>query len=143
MPFDTTYHIYSADSTQTALAFSSEGSDKVEVYYPPGVIPMDIDSARFTQFFPVVRYEEVIPTKNNYDPSPTFILVMLGILAFIAYMAIRERAAEENEMPSERFAGDEDGNEILKRKPTVLTYYGDELNFSNEQYATILTKHYP
>jgi MtfA peptidase len=147
MPFDTTYHFFYTDSNTEEIVVMPGGGKDTDIYLAHGVLPGNVKMLNMDSLVRIVESRNAVPRiikhEDGYTPGPVFISIFIGILVFIAVKARRE-AKDYRPEPLQTFLTDNDLDEdTTVQKKAVLTYYGDELKFTNEQYATILTKHFP
>jgi Mlc titration factor MtfA (ptsG expression regulator) len=148
MPFDTTYHLYSIDCTTEETVIMPGGGRDTDIYLVPGQLPGNSKMLNMDSLVSIIQanspHKVLKQHEDGYTPGPVFISIFVGILIFIAVKARRE-AKDYRPEPLQTFLADNDFDEntTVQKKPAVLTYYGDELKFTNEQYATILTNHFP
>ena len=143
MPFDTTY-VLQYNNNSVRMEVTVPGGADTSIYLNPGQLPSDIDpmfssaDSAVSQAFQVMeKTENVPPIQKQYSPDPQFILFFVLIFAFIIYKLWKR--SEVDETYSETIYPNRPKS---KAKP-LLTYYGDELNFSDQQLTAILTQRFP
>jgi MtfA peptidase len=140
MPFDTTYHIPSGQNN-TSITYIKPGGKDTDIYLKDGELPPGMDSLpnvdKLIESIPA--YNKNIPKKDDhYTPSFEMIFFFI-VLFFIILFKIKRNAGEDDENSSDEFS--EQKNHIV-RQP-YLTYYGQELNFSDAELTAVLTKRFP
>ena len=144
MPFDTTYHIRSGNSDATFTTVRPGGKDTT-IELGPGYLPSDIDSslAFADSIFKAQNSEESYATADNGQSKPTdtpySLILFLVCLAFVVYVRFRQNMRSGN-IDNTSLLGEEDDDEKKTKKKPYLTYYGDELSFTDEQLTKILLK---
>jgi Mlc titration factor MtfA (ptsG expression regulator) len=143
MPFDTTYHIPPGQNS-TALTITVEGGKDTDIYLKIGELPPGLDSFPGIQSLTngIPSYSVEPPKKEpTYTPSHGMIIFFLSLLVCVLYF-VKRSAAERNESDNFTEPGIP-GNEIVKTRRPYLTYYGEELNFSDAELTGVLTKRFP
>jgi len=142
MPFDTTYIIINEHGV-VETKISIPGGNNITVYLNPGQLPSDIDPqlknndsfvSRAYQAFPLTP--KPVEAPDHYSPNVGFILSFIAIFGIVIYKIWR--ASEEPTYSEQIFY-----NESKPAASRSLKYYGDELDFSDEQLISILTKRFP
>lgn len=146
MPFDTTYFFINYNKSIRG-DFTIEGGADTSIYLGPWQVPSDIDSA-FVAGDSTARlaYQLLVEAENTtkpfvkeeaYTPGAPFILLFLVIFSIIIYRFWKK--SEVTETYSQTIFTDK----AKLTKKVLLVFYGDELYFSDQQVATILTKRFP
>lgn len=140
MPFDTTINITTYNPIYSTELTIPGGKDTT-ITLRPWELP--------SQVYPsLAKYDDMVHTEQqsldkaeqegrHYIPDTGFILFFIAVFVFILYRAIKERKAEPAYSPQ---VFTNESKPVVNRS---LRYYGDELNFSNQQLAAILTKRFP
>ncbi|MEO6254816.1 MAG: zinc-dependent peptidase [Ferruginibacter sp.] len=145
MPFDTTYVLIN-DNRSVRIEFTIPGGADTSIYLSPGQLPSDIDSMFSAGDSPARQVYEVLLKEESasrlkvpkpYTPGTEFIFFFLLIFALIMYN-IWKRSEVDETYSQTIFPG----KKRSKAKP-LLTYYGDELDFSDQQLSAILTLRFP
>jgi len=140
MPFDTTIYIttYNKDySSQLIIPGGKDTTITLKPWEPPS-----------QAYPPLAGYDKMVYERqrslskaekggSKYIPDSGFIILFVLVFMYILYRAIKERKAE----PAYREQAFTNESEPVARRS--LRYYGDELNFSDEQLSDILTKRFP
>ncbi len=138
MPFDTTYHIYSGNDNNE-INFIAPGGQDTAIYLNKGEIPPGMDSlyAEYSSLKQQMQgpYTEKNTTKDDSALTPIFFIVIVVIAIIIKSKFISNRE-EEN---------DDSSTEVSRETETkdYLTYYGDQLNFTDKELAAVLNKRFP
>ncbi len=145
MPFDTTYFFINQNRSVSGEFIISGGAD-TSIYLKPGQVPSDIDSM-FSAADSVARqvFQQVLKdessfkpdTSKPYTPGAAFIFIFLAIFSYIIYRFWKRSAVDET------YSQTIFTNTTTQKAKKLLAYYGDELNFSDEQLIAILTKRFP
>jgi len=145
MPFDTTYHIPSAQSNTTITQIVPGGKD-TDIYLNQGELPPGMDS--LPNMDSLVKsisstYNGPTPKKeDHYTPGPGMFIFFIA--AFILVIIRFKRSVRKgNENESDSFSETDAPQKNYTAAPSCLVYYGDELNFSNEELTGILCKRFP
>ena len=139
MPFDTTIYI-STYNENYSTTFTITGGKDTAIKLMPWQLPSQA-------YPPLARYDSVVYShqqllskaeekKFHYTPDSGFIIFFVLIFLFILYKAIKEKKTARTYSEQVFY------NESKPAANKSLIYYGDELDFSNEQLATILTKRF-
>ncbi len=145
MPFDTTYFFVNYNKSVRGEFIVPGGMD-TSIYLSPGQLPSDIDST-FVAGDSTARllYQLMVDTENNpkplveeeaYTPGTPFILMFLVIFSIIIYKFWKK--SEVTETYSQTIFTDNKN----PGKKDLLIFHGDELYFSDQQIAAILTKRF-
>ncbi len=139
MPFDTTI-IITTHNENYSTRLKIPGGKDTTITLEPWESPSHACP-------PLARYDNVVYSEQqalakaeqggrHYIPDTGFIILFICVFLFILYKAIKERKNEPayNEQPVY--------NESKPVASPSFKYYGDELNFSDEQLAAILTKRF-
>jgi Mlc titration factor MtfA (ptsG expression regulator) len=143
MPFDTTYYI-NQHNNNTALQITVPGGIDTAIFVEPDQLPSHLQSI-------LVEYDSILsgnhPQSTNYeslnsgsrDYGPLFVIAAF-LLIFIISKTKRFKSISNT--ISRAFGEDE----VIERRPaarTYLTYYGDELDFTDQQVSKILFERFP
>lgn len=143
MPFDTT-HFFIGGQKFTEWQVIIPGGKDTTIYLTQGQLPSHIDT-RFANADSAVKqiYEaayqfepEKIKEQEHYSPDATFIFTFIIVMVVIFLKAWRSSRSTRTYSEGVFY------NESKPAASRSLTYYGDELNFSNAQLITILTKRF-
>jgi Mlc titration factor MtfA (ptsG expression regulator) len=145
MPFDTTYYLSNSSRSVDGQVVIHGGID-TSIYLGPGQLPSDVDTLLSANDSAVSQAYQLIfnssATKDAANPKPYtpdsgLLLIFIAVFGFIFYKIWQQ--SKSGSTYSETIFTDTD-----EPKPrSYLTYYGDELNFTDEQLATILTQRFP
>ena len=144
MPFDTTYHYFSANEN-AASTYIKPGGKEVHIYLRKGEkVPITnaddqmlhwIDSAEQTNS--QQTFDKQYPAKESYTPDAPMVILFIVLtivgLAFARHLYLEGKAVR----PRIKFT------KFRRRPANYLKYYGDELDFSDEILVSILMKHFP
>jgi hypothetical protein len=118
------------------------GGTDTSIYLSPGQLPSDIDprfslaDTAVSQAYRLIEQTENIPPPDKpYDPGPQFIIFFVLVFAFIIYKLWKRSEVDET------YSQTVYPNRKKSKRP--LTYYGDELDLSEQQLAAILTQRFP
>jgi len=140
MLFDTTYNITTSDENLSGT-FNFPGGEDIIITLKPGQLPSEIDTALARHDSTVISFNNYVGTQlkkeEPYTPDPQFIFIFLAIFGFIIY-----RFWKKSEI-TETYSQTIFTNKAKPGKKNLLTYYGDELYFSDDQLSVILTKRFP
>jgi Mlc titration factor MtfA (ptsG expression regulator) len=140
MPFDTTYNINTLDENLSGTVTFPGGEDLI-ITLNPGQLPSMFDSALAHHDSAVtetrIMLQKDLKKENHWSPDFEFVFIFLAIFGFIIYRFWKR--SEVNETYSQTIFT----NKINKGKKNLLTYYGDELYFTDEQIAAMLIKRFP
>jgi MtfA peptidase len=142
MPFDTTYHIMTPDPGWQTI--TRKGGKDTDIYVTPEQLTPELDSIyKFTDSLiqanrnSTSSYEVQKDPGAPYDPpySLIFFFIFLIIVVIVKF--------RQNMRPGNRDYSDLLGSDGRPKKRSYLTYYGDELMFTDEQLTDILLKRFP
>ena len=141
MPFDTTYHIFNENNT--IVTFTTPGGGDKDIYLHKGEIPPHLDSVIVNQLFKDVAETTTPPKKEtaHYTPGPVMIITFLALFIFVL-IRVRRNIKKGDENNSDSFTERLPSGDTYQNKVPLLTYYGDELNFSEEKLTQILTQRF-
>jgi MtfA peptidase len=135
MPFDTTYFINTNDETLTGTISFPGGKDTLFTLQPRQ-LPSSIDLSLAHHDMAVRELQDSLKKSEHFRPDPEFILFFILVFSFIIYKFWKRSEVDETYsqtiFPKKK-----------KSKTKALTYFGDELNFSDQQLAAILTQRFP
>lgn len=142
MPFDTTYHIKTQD-INSASSITVPGGRDTSIYLERQQLPPHIDS--LFKMYDSILMSEQQSRAINYEPNEHYKLGRTMIWFFVillVFIVIRVRQnLKTGNIDNESMFGDDTST---KRKPkNYLTYYGDEIEFSDAELAIILSKRFP
>lgn len=143
MPFDTTYHIktYNPD-VNGKVTIPGEG--ELTLFLAPWQLPSQFDSL-------LVRHDSIVysthqmlakesESAKTYKPDYAILYVFL---AFIAFFLITKTTRFRTWVKKiESVFGIEEEPERIRKPKAYLTYYGDEINFTDAELAVILSKRF-
>ncbi|MEI7736140.1 MAG: zinc-dependent peptidase [Ferruginibacter sp.] len=138
MPFDTTYHIYSGNDNNE-INFITPGGKDTSIYLNKGEVPPGMDSlyAVYSSLKQQMQgpYAEKNTSKDDSALTPIFFIVFVVIVIIIRAKMLSNK--DDN--------GDNNSIEDPKERETnsYLTYYGDQLNFTDVELAAVLNKRFP
>lgn len=141
MPFDTTYNIITSDENLSSTVTFPGGKDLV-VTLNPGELPSMFDSALARHDSTVISVRQMLQKdlekENHWTPDFGFVFIFLAVFSFIIY-----KFWKRSEVPDEAYRQTIFTNKTKPGKKELLTFYGDELYFSDQQIAAILMKRFP
>lgn len=145
MPFDTTYHIPSAQSNSIITQVVVRGGSDTDIYLKPGELPPGMDSLPDVgKLINSIPLQHDIPQKkiDRYVPGPGMIIFFIAAFILVIIRLKRSvRNGDENKSDSFSETGAPKKNYLAA--PSCLVYYGDELNFSDDELTGILCKRFP
>jgi Mlc titration factor MtfA (ptsG expression regulator) len=140
MPFDTTYIVNTYDNNISST-LSFPGGKDTSVILQAWQLPSELDPALVHHDKAVRDLQNTlvkeVESARHYTPGSGFIFIFLVIFAFIIYKLWRR--SEEDETYSQTIFP----NSEKPKAKNLLTYYGDELGFSDQQLAAILIQRFP
>ena len=145
MPFDTTYFFVNYNKSIRG-EFTVKGGMDTSIYLSPGQVPSDIDpkfaagdsTARLLyQLIAEAENAPKPPANEKYSPDAQFIFIFLAIFGIIIYKFWKK--SEVTVTYSQTIFTDKE----KPGKKNLLVFYGDELYFSDQQIAAILTRRFP
>ncbi|MGF2411125.1 zinc-dependent peptidase [Ferruginibacter sp.] len=144
MPFDTTYHIAPTDKT-TIVTYKVSGGKDIDIYLDKDELPPGIDSFpnvdELLRTIPLPDIEQ--PKKEeHYIPGPGMVIAFIAIFIFVLFRIKRNFETEE-EGTRDNFVQSLSVKSSNKKQSAYITYYGDELNFSDKELTNVLTKRFP
>lgn len=133
MPFDTTYYYKSTDGNTAWQVIKPGGKNKtVAVQQGDSMFeslnPQFIDSVVTAA---IQQPQTEIYAEEKTDYTPFVFIAFVCIFATLSYIRNRRNTTYSNAASSSK----------IERSP-YLTYYGDSLNFSDEEIAAVLQKHF-
>jgi len=138
MPFDTTYYIPAGENRLDIKYFASGGRDTA-IYLKKGELPPHIDKQM--AYFINKQIQVPIPKKvDHYTPSGTMVVIFVAALIFIL-LRVKKELNTKDENASGNFNIENKSAPVVKQP--YMVYYGEELNFSDEELIIILNKHFP
>lgn len=141
MPFDTTYNITTYDENVNGT-FIFPGGEDIIITLKPGQLPSETDSAFARHDSTIIAFNNYAVTqirkKEPYKPDTQFIFIFLAVFGYIIY-----RFWKKSEVTEETYSQSIFTNKAKPGKRNLLVYYGDELYFTDQQIAAILTKRFP
>lgn len=137
MPFDTTYYFMPPEKGVYSNVIFPGGKDTIIVLYP-GELPSTLNP-NFVHHDSAVIATRLLLLKdlekqNHWTPDFEFVFIFLAVFGFIIY-----RLWKRSEVP-ETYSQTLFTNKAEPSKKNLLTYYGDELYFTDQQVAAILAK---
>ncbi len=135
MSFDTTYYVNSHDENISGTLIISGGKDAAYTL-KAWQLPSELDSALIGADQQVRLFQEKLAKESypNKPYTPDFGGIIMFLVIFSIIIYIFWKKSEEPDTYSQTIFKD-----VKKPKPrTFLTYYGDELNFTNQQISKIL-----
>lgn len=141
MPFDTTYNITTYDKNLSGTITFPGGKDII-ITLQPWQLPSELDTALVRHDSAVISFNSYVRSelqkdKPAYTPDAQFIFIFLAIFGFIIYKFWKK--SEVTETYSQAIFTDKSKT----RKKDLLVFHGDELYFSDQQVASILTRRFP
>ncbi|MEO6540393.1 MAG: zinc-dependent peptidase, partial [Ferruginibacter sp.] len=134
------YAIITNDETLSG-SITFPGGENISFELQPWQLPSSLDSALAHHDLAVKEFQsslqKEIPKPQHFTPDPEFIIFFLLIFSYIIYKFWKR--SEVDETYSQTIFSNK---KKTKDKP-VLTYYGDELDFSDQQLSEILTRRFP
>lgn len=142
MPFDTTYHIPPSENS-TIITYKVTGGKDTDIYLNQGQLPPGMDSfpdmKQFIQDMQVSSYEKPKP-EEHYTPGAPMIISFIAIFLFILFRI--KRSVNSTDGDTGDTVTGATGDDTVK-SPSYFTYYGEALNFSDEEITATLNKHFP
>lgn len=138
MPFDTTYYVSTYDQNVSGTITLPGGKD-ISIRLQPWQLPSQADSALAHNDKMVRELQRSlakdIENGKQYVPGNTFIIVFIAIFVII-FLKARQNIRAGVPATTLFYSG--------KKKPgkEYHTYYGDELDFSDQQLREILTRRF-
>jgi Mlc titration factor MtfA (ptsG expression regulator) len=135
MPFDTTYHLPLTDHNLSTTITSPGGID-TDIYLSPGEhIPhAGIMQKILDSIIDASSQQRAANNKDDdYKPGTAMVIAFISIFFFVLIFIRRKWRRQDTEPNDVR-------SEV---KPSYLTYYGDELDFSDTLMTSILEKYFP
>lgn len=139
MPFDTTYHIFTTVKDRQ-VSYIAPGGKDIHIYLNEGEMPPGLDS------LPGIRndidnaIQVSVPGNTNEEYSNSGYVPVFFIFFLIAIVIIRIKFYTSPD-------NSEDNSYTAAAQPestaSYLTYYGEELNFTDEEIAAALQKRIP
>lgn len=144
MPFDTTYYI-NQNNNNTALHIIVPGGIDTAIFLEPGQLPPHLepliavyDSVAANNYSYAIEDNGIVkPNTTDYGPLYVF-------AAFLIFFLISKTKKFKSIINKIDRAFGED--EVIERKSSArsyLTYYGEEINFTDAELAAILSKRFP
>jgi hypothetical protein len=139
MPFDTTYHIYSGNNNNE-INFIAPGGQDTSIYLNPGEIPPGMDSLYYEYSSLKQQMQGPYGEKNTVKDDAPLTSFFFIIVLVVVVVIIRQKIINTLEEDS-----DDNSSEYTKEPESkgYLTYYGDQLNFTDEELVTVLNKRFP
>ncbi len=136
MPFDTTYHVSTYDENVSGTIILPGGKD-ILIALHPWQLPSQVDSA-LAGNNKIVRelqnsLAKDIENGKQYVPGNAFIFVFITIFVII-FLKARKNVKQARPATTVFYSSEENSGK------EYYTYYGNELDFSNNQLEEILTK---
>jgi Mlc titration factor MtfA (ptsG expression regulator) len=141
MPFDTTYYITQYNENVHDKVIIKGGKDTL-IRLGPWQLPSGIDSGCIgADSIVLVKQQELVRKQeaDRYIPDKEMIFIM-GAVFLLIFLRIRYRLILEKNARRSGIVKDENGHKLLR---PYLTYYGDELDFSEEDMERILSRRFP
>lgn len=149
MPFDTTYHIPGGENNPEVKYIAPGGQD-TEIYLQPNELPPGIDEvtkkAITSHFNEDNGYSySKLKKEDHYIPGPGMVITFIAFFIFILIKVKRnvEEEDEEDDDDIESYGPSGTLTKSYTSPEPYLTYYGETLNFSDEELTGILTKRFP
>lgn len=144
MPFDTTYHIAPGNKT-TIVTYKVPGGKDIDIYLKKDELPPGVDS--FPNADELLRTIPLIDTEKpkkeeHYIPGPGMIISFIAIFIFIL-IRVKRNAGEEDESEGDNFIRSSSLKTGSKKIPAYISYYCDEISFSDKELTTVLTNRFP
>jgi Mlc titration factor MtfA (ptsG expression regulator) len=143
MPFDTTYHILPSENN-TSVIYTVPGGNDTDIYLGKGQLPPGMDSFpdinELLKNFPATTSEK-LKEKEHYKPGPAMIITFLTIFIY-AFIRLKRNKEDDTENNTGNFTGASSPDIITGKNTSYLTYYGEELNFSDKEIAEVLHKRF-
>ena len=144
MPFDTTYYI-PAGENKVNIQYTSPGGKDTTIYLQKGELPPGKDNA--TKIDVVTEHEAPpansgTPKDDHYIPGPGMVIAFIAIFIFIL-LRVKRNIANGDDNDSDSFTETDAPQNGYQSPQPYLTYYGDELNFSELELQAILIKRFP
>ena len=140
MAFDTIYFFAGGQQHVTRQAIKPGGVDTVifltRGQLPPGIEPGILYTDSLVSQYQLTPIVDITEEENDTAGLPF-------IFAFIAVLAIIFFKAWQYQQRSSTYSRQVYGNGAKPVASPSLKYYGDELNFSDEQLVAILNKRFP
>jgi Mlc titration factor MtfA (ptsG expression regulator) len=142
MPFDTTYHIPPGQNT-TVITYTKTGGRDTDIYLKNGELPPGLDSLpqidnSYSQNIPSTTVQQ--KKADHFTPSFEMIFFFITIFLIILFR-VKRNIREEEENNSDELSEPGVIKNHIVRQP-YLTYYGEELNFSEAELTAVLTKRF-
>lgn len=138
MPFDTTYFFVNEKQGVTKQIIIPGGKDAI-IYIKPGDTPVNIiPNILLIDSLLAGSESMTIPVAEKpatYTPDSLFIITFIGFLAFVIFQASRREQRTRTEQALNK--------NVNSTRNRVLSYYGDELDFSDQELSAILNKRFP
>ncbi|MBS1512964.1 MAG: zinc-dependent peptidase [Bacteroidetes bacterium] len=139
MPFDTTYHIITS-AKDTLLSIHPGGQD-TDMYLDVSGLPKDVQEAISSNNTVIVSNKYIEPTpREKFISAIPFLLIFFG---FIVYMLLRVRWRISDTGGIDSDTGSDAAAAETTAAPGQLTYYGDELTFTDLEIVAVLHKRFP
>jgi hypothetical protein len=136
MPFDTTYNISTYDKNLSGTVTFPGGKDTT-ITLEPWQLPSTLDYSLAGHDGKVYAFQTTLrkeaENKRHFNPDFEFVFIFLAVFGFIIYKFWKK--SEVTETYSQAIFTDK----AKPKKKDLLVFYGDELYFSDQQVATILT----
>jgi len=144
MPFDTTYHIPSGENS-TTINYIVPGGDTVDIYLQKGQLPPRTDSIFYVDS--LLKNFSSTPSglnkkEDHYIPGPGMVITFIAVFIFIL-VKVKRNITDGDADDSDAFTPTDAPRSVYKSTQPYLTYYGDELSFSDGELTGILTKRFP
>lgn len=140
MAFDTTYFINTYDENISG-SINFPGGKDISIELEPWQLPSSLDTALAMHDFAVRKFQNtLVKEKENsksFTPDTGFIVIFLAVFSFIIYKAWKR--SEYDETYSQTIFP----NRAKKKARSLMTFYGNELDISDQQLVSILTKRFP
>ena len=150
MPFDTTYYINSNNNNTAGYIIFPGGTD-TSIFLDQGQLPSQLDSLLagkdsiiFEKYLELSR--EIQPlsdteTENKFNTDFIPLFLFIGIIFFVIFYG--KGKTDSGSRSGNSLEGETETGTIKKKPKTYLTYYGDEIKFSDAELAAILSKRFP
>lgn len=152
MPFDTTYYI-NANKNNTAGYITFRGGIDTSIFLEPGQFPSQLDSSMagkdsifLQKYLELITeqhsFELIEEEKNNYNTDYAPLIFFLIALTFFIFKSYRR--VLKGESWKHVLLGDNEPVEKSQssKKKSYLTYYGNEIKFTDAEVAAILSKRF-
>jgi hypothetical protein len=147
MPFDTTYHI-PAGENKVDIKYTAPGGQDTDIYLQQNELPPGIDEVIKRAITSERNYGttdngyRVNQKKDHYTPDAGLIVAFIAVFIFILVKVKRE-VDDGADTEQDNFSTPDAPENVYRSKEPFLTYYGEEMNFSDAELTTILTKRFP